>query len=148
MNITTSSSATRTAAQSEARAAAQAKLRKNLIVGGSAAALGTGMVFHEAIGNSLSHGVDSFQSALAPAMPVLAGIGVGAFAGAITGTVYGMIATSDKHDAEPLFATIGGGIGGLVVGGVAGGIAAACGVTPLLGIPAVIIGGLIFQSRM
>lgn len=110
-------------------------------VAGGGVALGAGMIFKDeimAFGGSLK---DSMQPALDVATPILAGFGVGAMAGAVTGMGYGMVATMNQHDSGPLWATLGGAFGGLVVGGVVGGISAACGATPFLAIPAVIVAG-------
>ena len=109
-----------------------------MAVGGLA--LGAGMIFQDPVNNAL----ESFGTAIGPTLdaivPVVAGLAAGGIAGAVTGAVIGAVATAGEHDATPVIAVIQGTFGGVALGALTGGISVALGATPLLAIPAVIIG--------
>lgn len=108
-------------------------------------ALGAGMLFPDEVSNMASSIKDAVGPTIEAVAPVVAGIAEGAMYGGGTGMAFGMVATMNETDSTPLWASLGGGIGGLAVGAVVGGVSAAFGATPMLAIPAVLIGGAAFK---
>lgn len=110
-------------------------------VAASSLAAGVAMIFKDDIGGALSGVTDSVTPAIQAFSPILGAAAIGGGAGAVTGALYGSIATSDQADAGSFLALVGGGVGGLALGTVVGGICGACGVTPLLAIPVTVAAG-------
>lgn len=108
--------------------------------------LGAAMLFPEKTADIFTSIGDTVAPVASVVMPVLSGLVVGGGAGMVTGGAFAMVATMGKTDSTPAYATIGGMMGGVVVGGVVGGVSAAFGATPLLAIPAVVVGGAAFMA--
>ncbi len=115
------------------------------VIGAGGLALGAGMIYKDEVASAFGAVKDALAPTLEVVAPIAAGVAQGAVAGMVTGGTFGGLATMDKHDSTPVFAVLGGGIGGLALGAVTGGVSAAFGGTPLLAIPAVIVGGAAFK---
>lgn len=115
------------------------------VIGAGGLTLGAGMLYKDEVAAAFGSVKDALAPTLEVLAPIAAGVAQGAMAGAVTGGTFGGLATMDKRDSTPVFAVLGGGIGGLALGAVTGGVSAAFGATPLLAIPAVIVGGAAFK---
>lgn len=114
-------------------------------IAGGGVALGAGMLFPDEVSSMAGAIKDSVGPTIEAVAPIVGGVLNGAMYGGMTGAGFGMVATMKETDSTPVWAALGGGMGGLALGAVVGGVSAAFGATPMLAIPAVLIGGAAFK---